>query len=94
MSRSLYSPPNVSCDVADGRLVVAASYVSSFQSARYFRGCRFHWMICSEQNPDELVSWGYAPTLELAKTAADSEINKLELGLSETGRVTGRSRRI
>jgi hypothetical protein len=93
MNHNHSSPPKLS-RVADEPVVVATSYVLSFESASYFRGCRYHWMICSVQNPDELVSWGYAATLELAKAAADSEINKLELGLSGTGRVTRRNRRI
>lgn len=74
--------------------MTATSYVLSFESQRFYRSCRYHWIICSVQNPDELVSWGYAPTLALAKVAADSEINKLELGLSETGRVTHLNPRI
>jgi hypothetical protein len=68
---SRLSSHKLSRHVAD-ESVVATSYISSFESARYFRGCRYHWMICSVENPDELVSWGYAPTLAFAKTAADS----------------------
>src|SRR5664279_2507929 len=26
---------------------------------------RHHWMICLEKRPDELISWGHAPTLSL-----------------------------
>src|ERR1019366_7012128 len=37
-------------------------YVVSFQAERSYKGRRYHWMICSAQNPDELVSWGHAPT--------------------------------
>jgi hypothetical protein len=91
MNHNRSSPPKFR-HVAEERVVVATSYILSFESARYFRGCRVHWMIRSVEKPDELVSWGYAPTLELAKVAADSEINKLELGLSETGRVRRHSR--
>ncbi len=87
------SPPKSSLRVPDNRLAAVNSYVLSFEAERFYRGCRYHWMICSVQNPDELVSWGYAPTRELAKTAAESEVNKLESGLSKTGRVRERIRR-
>ena len=66
------SPPKFRHVADEFSVMVATPYISSFESARYFRGCRYHWMICSVENPDELVSWGYAPTLAFAKTAADS----------------------
>ena len=91
MNHNHSSSPKIQ-SVVDEPVIVATSYVLSFESERYFCGCRFHWMICSVQNPDELVSWGYAPTLELAKAAARSEVNELEVGLSGTGRVKRRSR--
>jgi hypothetical protein len=89
-----HSSPAKFRHVADEHLVVATSYILSFESQRFYRSCRYHWTICSVLNPDELVSWGYASTLELAKTAAHSEIKKLELGLSGAGTVTRRNRRI
>ncbi len=93
MRRNPTAAPKLSLRVAPDRLVAANSYVLSFETERFYRGCRYHWMICSVQNPDELVSWGYAPTRELAETAAESEVNKLESGLSKTGRVRERIRR-
>jgi len=92
MRRSPSSPPKFSRRVADDRLESASSYLLSFEAERFYRGCRYHWMICSVQNPDELVSWGYAPTRELAETAAGSEVEKLESGCSKTGRVRQRIR--
>lgn len=92
MRRNSSSPPRFSRRVADDRLEAANSYVLSFEGERFYRGCRYHWMICSVQNPEELVSWGYAPTRELAETAAGSEVKKLESGVSETGRVRQRIR--
>lgn len=86
------SPPKLSHRVPDNRLVAANSYVLSFEAERFYRGCRYHWMICSVQNPDELVSWGYAPTRELAEISAGSEVSKLESGFSKTGRVRERIR--
>jgi hypothetical protein len=50
--------------------VAVSPYVLSFESQRFYRGWRYHWMICAARNPDELVSWGHAPTRELAETAA------------------------
>jgi hypothetical protein len=63
-------------------------YVLSFQSERFHRGMRYHWMVCLRRKPDELVSWGHAATLELAETAARNEVIDLLAGLSHGGRVT------
>lgn len=79
--------PKSSLRVADDRLVADNFYVLSFDAERSYRGARYHWMICSVHNPDELVSWGYAPTREMAESAAGNEVNKLESDLSKTGRV-------
>lgn len=70
------------------------SYVLNFQAepALYHRGTRYHWMICSAHNPDELVSWGYAPTQELAETAARRELQDLDAGRTQGGRVTKTSK--
>lgn len=92
MHRSSSLQPKLSLSVPDECLVVADSYVLSFEAERFYRGCRYHWMIRSIQNPDELVSWGYAPTRELAETAAGSEIEKLESGSAKTGKVKQRIR--
>jgi len=86
------SSPKMSLRVADDRLVAANSYVLSFEAERVYRGCRYYWTICSVKNRDELVSWGFAPTRELAETAAGSEVNKLESGSAKTGRVRQRIR--
>lgn len=67
-------------------------YVLSFQSERFYRGWRYHWMICAAWNPDELVSWGHAPTQELAETVARNEVEKLVAGLTEGGRLSGTSK--
>jgi hypothetical protein len=45
-------------------------------------------MVCWEHKPDELVSWGFASTQELAEAAAREEVNDLSSGLSHGGRVT------
>ncbi len=52
------------------------AYVLEFQAepSCHHRGMRYHWMICRAQKPDELVSWGYAMTLESAETAARQEL--------------------
>ncbi len=62
-------------------------YVVSFQTEPYHKGTRHHWMICREQKPDELVSWGHAPTRELAESAAEKELQDLNSGLTEGGQV-------
>jgi hypothetical protein len=42
-------------------------------------------------SPDVLVSWGHAPTQELAEQAAQNELKDLSSWLSKGGRVTGQS---
>ncbi len=62
-------------------------YVLSFHAERFYRGRRYHWIVCCEGKPDELVSWGHAATQELAETAARNELKDLASGLSRGGRV-------
>jgi hypothetical protein len=87
------SRSKLSLRVPEECLVASDSYVLTFEAQRFYGGCRYFWMICSTLNPDELVSWGYAATRELAEVAAQSEVEKLESGSSETGRVRERTRR-
>ena len=62
--------------------VVVSNYVLSFEADYSPRGRRHHWMICATVNPEEMVSWGHAPTRRLAELAAWSEVTKLEPGLN------------
>ena len=63
-------------------------YLLSFEVDILGKGkTRYHWMICSVDNPDQLLSWGYAPTHELAATDAKTEMNSLSSGLSQGGQV-------
>ena len=64
------------------------SFVIAVQWEHFRQGRRYHWTICETQNPDELISWGHAPTPELAETAALSEVSDLTSGLSQGGQVT------
>ena len=64
----------------------ANAYLVSFDVEPYHQGTRYHWTVCRSQNPDELVSWGYAPTRELAESAADREVQDLTSGRTEGGR--------
>ena len=64
------------------------SYVLTFQEESFHHKTRYHWMVCGAQNPDQLVSWGHAPTQELAAAAARDEVNDLSSGLSQGGQVT------
>jgi hypothetical protein len=69
-----------------------ARYVVSYEAEPLRKGiCRYHWMICREHNPDELVSWGHALTQELAEAAARDEVNNLSSGLSHGGLVASTS---
>jgi hypothetical protein len=65
-----------------------AQYVSSFQTEHIHQRARYHWMVCREHKPDELVSWGHSATQEKAEMAAQSEVTNLSLGLTQGGRVT------
>ena len=80
--------PKYTRTITDDGLVVVSPFVISIQSQRFYRGWRYYWIICATRNPDELVSWGHAPTLELAEMAAEHAVMKLESGLPKTGRVT------
>jgi hypothetical protein len=64
---------------------IANAYVVSFDVEPYHQGTRYHWMICRSQKPDELVSWGHAPTRELAESAAEKEVEDLSSGRTEGG---------
>jgi len=65
----------------------ATPYIVSFQAEGFHQRTRYHWMICGSQTPDELISWGHAPTRELAETAARNELSDLSSGLTHGGRV-------
>ena len=67
----------------------ASPYVLSFQAEHFHKGMRYHWMVCCAHKPDELVSWGHAPTQEQAETAARQEVTDLLSGDSKGGRVIG-----
>ena len=62
-------------------------YVISIQSEAIRKKMRYHWMICRENNPDELISWGHAPTQELAEAEDRHEVNDLTSGATQGGRV-------
>lgn len=64
------------------------TFVVSFDVEPYHQGTRHHWMICRSQNPDELVSWGHAPTREMAERAAEREMEELSSGRTEGGQAT------
>ena len=50
-------------------------YVLSFESESVRnKQKRHHWMICLAKKPAELVSWGHAPTHELAASASRNEL--------------------
>lgn len=66
-------------------------YVVSIQAQPFRRKTRYHWMICREQTPDELISWGHAPTQALAEVEAGNEVRDLVSGLTQGGRVASAS---
>ena len=65
-----------------------SAYVMSFQAEPFYKGRRYHWMICRAQNPEELVSWGHEPTRVLAEAAAEKEFQDLSSGVTRGGQVT------
>ncbi len=62
-------------------------YVVLLQAQPFRKGRHYYWMICREHNFNELVSWGDAPTQELAEMAAMIEVTNLHSGLSHGGQV-------
>ncbi len=64
-----------------------ANYIVSIQVERFHKSLRFHWVICLTRNPDRLVSWGHAPSRELAESAAQNEIEELRSGRTLGGPV-------
>ena len=63
-------------------------YVLSFESERVRnKQKRHHWMICLAKSPDKLVSWGHAPTHELAESEAGNELKNLLSGMTQGGHV-------
>jgi hypothetical protein len=66
---------------------LVSPYVLSFQSEHLHKGVRYHWMVCWTHKPDELVSWGHAPTQEEAESAGRQEVTDLLSGHSKGGRV-------
>ena len=62
-------------------------FVLSFQAERFYKGVRYHWMVCLEEDPTQLVSWGHAPTQQMAEAAGKVEISDLLSGLSQGGQV-------
>jgi hypothetical protein len=63
--------------------VGVGTYVLTLERDRFYRGWRYHWMICASHSPDELVSWGHASTRDLAEAAAGSEVEKLAARLTQ-----------
>ena len=69
-------------------------YVLSFESEpvrnrqQRHKQKRHHWMICLAKKPDELVSWGHAPTHELAESEARNELTDLLSGVTQGGHVS------
>jgi hypothetical protein len=66
-------------------------YVVSIQAQAFRKKMRYHWMICRDGAPEVLVSWGHAPTQELAEAEARNEVSDLTSGLTEGGRVASTS---
>ena len=71
---------------------VSARYVFFIQPERFYNRRRYHWTICAEQNPDQIVSWGHADSQELAESAAHNEIKDLYSGLTQGGHVEDRKK--
>jgi hypothetical protein len=63
-------------------------YTVSFQHEPFRQGTRHYWLICRDQQPNEMVSWGYAPTVEMAQEAARKELEDLSSGESQGGQAS------
>jgi hypothetical protein len=65
----------------------SSSYLVSIESERLRKKTRYQWTICRAQAPDQLISWGHAPSRKEAESAARDEVLALSSGLTEGGRV-------
>jgi hypothetical protein len=65
----------------------ASPYIVSFQAEGFHKRTRYHWTICGVKNPEQLISWGYAPSQILAETAARQEVADLTSGITQGGRM-------
>jgi hypothetical protein len=63
--------------ITDRTAAAKSPFVVSIDWERLYQGRRYYWTICGVQNPDELVSWGHAPTRELAEMAAGNAVSNL-----------------
>lgn len=66
---------------------IERKFVLSYQAERFYKGVRYHWMVCLEHDPTQLVSWGHAPTQQMAEAAGKVEISDLMAGISQGGQV-------
>jgi hypothetical protein len=84
---ALIAKPQAEHSVMKQRL---GSYLLELQAepSRFRKGIRYHWMITLTRKPDELVSWGYAITAELAEVEARNEVKDLDSGLSQGGQIS------
>jgi hypothetical protein len=66
------------------------AYVLEFQAepSRFRKVMRYHWMVSLADKPDEMISWGFSSTAELAEIAARNEVHDLESGVTKGGRCT------
>ena len=84
--------PKYTRRIAGNSSVAISAFVVSIESERFYRGWRYYWMVCAAWNPEELVSWGHAPTRELAQMAAENAVTKLESGLTQGWRLSSASK--
>lgn len=73
---------------------LASSYIVSIEPERFHTQKRFHWTIAAARSPDRLLSWGHAPSLELADDVVKDELEKLAAGHSLGGLVKCQQRRV
>jgi hypothetical protein len=64
----------------DHAATARSRYMVSIEWERVYGNRRYHWTVCAARKPDELVSWGHAPTRVLAVTAAEDAVSKLMSG--------------
>jgi len=72
--------------------VAVGPYVLTLEREHFYQAWRYHWTICAARRPDELVSWGHAPTREMAEAVAGNEVEKLEFGAPHGKRVNSPSK--
>jgi hypothetical protein len=58
----------------------ACAYRISVEGARFYQTLRYYWTVCRAEKPEEMISWGNAPSRQAAEQDAQNEVTDLVAG--------------